>query len=106
MKSKHFLQSACMLFLLLGFQFSFASYSGGNVMGRVTDPDTKAPAGGVTVVLECLGNQMMVTTNDSGYYYASNLPAGIYTVTAAYMSNHSVVTGVKVGDDDQKTVDI
>jgi len=95
-----------MLFLLLGFQFSFASYSGGNVMGRVTDPDTKAPAGGVTVVLECLGNQMMVTTNDSGYYYASNLPAGIYTVTAAYMSNHSVVTGVKVGDDDQKTVDI
>jgi len=75
-------------------------------MGRVTDPVTKAPAGGVTVVLECLGNQTAVTTNDSGYYYASNLPSGIYTVTAAYMSNHSVVTGVKVVGDEQKVVDV
>lgn len=75
-------------------------------MGRVTDPDTKAPAGGVTVVIECRGNNTMVTTNDSGYYYASNLPSGIYTITAAYMSNHSTVTNVKVGADDQKIVDV
>ena len=106
MKSKHFLQSACMLLMLLGFQFSFASYSGGSIMGRVIDPDTKAPAGGVTVVLENQGNQTAVITNDSGYYYASNLPAGIYTVTAAFMSNHASVTGVKIEGDIQETVDV
>ncbi len=106
MKSKLFVQSACMLLLLLGFQFSFASYSGGSVMGRVVDPTTKKPAADVTVVLECMGNQIAVTTNDSGYYYASNLPAGLYSISAAYMSNHSVVNGVKLGNDDQKTVDV
>jgi hypothetical protein len=106
MKSKLFLQLACLLFLLLGFQFSFASFGGGSVMGRVIDPDTKAPASGVTVVLECLGNQTTVTSNDSGYYYASNLPSGIYTVTAYYMSNRSTVTDVKIVGDVQKVVDV
>ena len=106
MKSKHFLQSAAVLIQLLGFQFSFASYSGGNIMGRVVDPDTKVPAADVTVVLESQGNQMVVTTNDSGYYYASNLSAGIYTVTAAFMKYHASVTGVKIESDDQAIVDI
>ena len=105
MKTKLFFKAMCMLLMLFGFQFSFAS-DGGSVMGQVIDPDTKAPAGSVTVVLESMGNQTVVTTNDSGYYYASNLPAGIYTVTAAFMGSHASVTEVKIANDAQVTVNI
>ena len=105
MKHKLILQAVLLLALSFCFQFAFAT-GGGSVMGRVTDPDTKAPAADVTVVFECQGNQLGFTTNDSGYYYASNLPVGVYTVTASYMSNHSTVTGVRVGDEAQKIVDI
>ena len=105
MKTKLLFKAVCMLLMLFGFQFSFAS-DGGSVMGRVTDPNTKAPAGGVTVVLECLGNQTAFTTNDSGYYYASNLPTGVYTITAAFMGRHASVTEVKIGSDAQLTVNI
>jgi hypothetical protein len=97
--------AACVLMLLFSFQFLFAT-GGGKIMGRVTDPDTKAPAGDVTVVFDCLGNQTSCTTNDSGYYYSANLPVGVYTITASYMSNHSTITGVRVLDDQQQVVDL
>ena len=93
-----------LLLLLLGFQFSYAG--NGSVMGRVTDPVTKVPAADVTVVLDNQGNQLSFITNDSGFYYASNLPVGIYSVTASFMNNRSTVTGVKVNSDEQKIVDV
>jgi hypothetical protein len=105
-KSKLILQITGMLLLTFGFQFLFALPGAGSVMGRVTDPDTKAPAADVTVIFENQGTQKVFITNDSGYYYASNLPVGIYTVTASYMSVHNTVIGVRVGDDDQKILDI
>jgi hypothetical protein len=58
------------------------------------------------VVFENQGTQQAFTTNDSGYYYTTNLPAGIYTVTASYMSTHVTIEGVKVNDDDQRILDI
>ena len=106
MKSKLHLQAALALLMLLSFQFSFAAYSGGSIMGRVIDPDTKAPVADAAVVFENQGTQRAFTTNDSGYYYAGSLPVGIYTVTAMYMSNRSIVNSVKVGDDEQRIVDI
>ena len=106
MKSKLLPASVCLLLLTFSVQFLFALPGGGSVMGRVTDPDTKAPAADVTVVFESQGTQRAFMTNDSGYYYASNLPVGIYNVTASYMSTHVTVTGVKIGDDDQRVLDI
>ena len=100
------MQTVCAMLLMLGFQLVSATPGGGSVMGRVTDPDTKAPLADITVVFECQGSQKGFTTNDSGYYYTSNLPAGLYSVTASFMSNHVTITGVKVGDGDQKIVDI
>jgi len=103
--SKLLLQTVCMLLLLFGFQFTFAQ-GNGSVMGQVVDPATKEPLPDITVVFDCEGVQHAFTTNEHGYYYASHLPAGMYNVTAAFMSNNSTVTGVKVGSDDQKVVDI
>ena len=101
---KSMFRAACMLVLIVGFQSSFAQ-GRGSVMGQVTDPDTKAPAADVTVVFENQGMQKMFTTNDNGFYYASNLPEGVYTVTAAYMSSHVKLLNVKVTDE-QKILDI
>ena len=97
--------AAGVLMLLFSFQLSFAT-GGGKIMGRVTDPDTKAPAADVTVVFECMGNQLTCSTNDSGYYYSPNLPIGVYNVTAMFMSNHVTITGVKISDEDQKLVNM
>jgi hypothetical protein len=105
-KSKVFAQTVCAMLLILGSQLVSAAPGGGSVMGRVTDPDTKAPAADVTVVFECQGSQKAFITNDSGYYYTSNLPVGVYIVTASYMSTHAIVKNVIIGDDDQKVVDI
>ena len=97
--------AACVLLLTLGFQTAFAQ-GRGSVMGQVTDPVSKAPLSDITVVFECQGNQLPFFTNDSGFYYASNIPVGTYSATAAYMNNHSTVTGITVGSGDQKEVDI
>ena len=106
MKTKLLPATACLLLLMFSVQFLFALPGGGSVMGRVTDPDTKEPAADVNVIFENQGTQRAFMTNDSGYYYASNLPVGIYSVTASYMSSHVTVQGVRVGDDDQKVLDI
>ena len=104
-KPNLFFQAAGVLMLLFSFQFLFAT-GGGKIMGRVTDPDTKAPAADVTVVFDCLGNQTSCNTNDSGYYYSPNLPVGVYSITAVFMSNRTTITGVKVIDDGQRVEDI
>lgn len=75
-------------------------------MGQVIDPKTKQPVSDATVILENQGSQKMFFTNEHGYYYASNIPAGVYSVTASFLSNSSRVNGVKVGSDESKQVDI
>ena len=105
MKSKLLLQAALMLLLSFSFQFLFAT-GGGKIMGRVVDPDTKVPAADVTVVFDCMGNQLTCTTNDSGFYYSPNLPVGVYNVTAMFMSNSTTISGVKVTDDGQRALDL
>ena len=103
MKTLNFLRTGFMLILSLLFHFSNAA---GSIMGRVTDPQTKKPVGDVTVSVECQGFSKPFFTNDSGYYYASNIPAGVYTVGASFQGKTSVVTGVKLGNDDVKQVDL
>ncbi len=76
MKPKQLLPAV--MLLLLFSQHSFAS--GGNIMGQVVDTTNKLPLIDATVVLDCKGNQQSVMTNEHGYYYASNIPAGAYTI--------------------------
>lgn len=75
------------------------SIPGGTVMGKVSDPQTGKPVADATVIFNCQGNQLVFYTNQNGLYNAGNIPAGMYEVTATYMSNKVTVTQVKVSND-------
>jgi len=106
MKTQNTIRAAGLLLLSCLFQLSFANIIGGNLMGRVTDPETKEPIDGATVILENQGSQKVYYTNESGYYYASNVPAGVYNITITYMSNKTTVPAYKIGNDDERALDI
>src|ERR1043165_1557043 len=105
MKTHNHIRAAGLLLLSLFFNISFAD-SGGSVIGQVTDPDTKEPIDGATVVFESQGRQIPFLTDAKGYYYASNLTAGLYNVTAAYMGHSYTEPSYKVGNEDVLVLDI
>lgn len=105
MKNRKHLQVLLMAALMLSHIFAFA-FSGGNVMGQVTDPDTKEPIASASVVFDCMGNQLVFETNEKGYYYASNIPAGTYKVTYMFMSNKVTVPNYVVGNEQTKQLDV
>jgi hypothetical protein len=106
MKTQNKIRAAGLLLLAFVFQFSFASNIGGSIMGQVTDPDTKEPVSFASVIFENQGTQKVFVTNESGYYYASNIPAGVYNITATYMSKHITLENYKLSNDENKTLDI
>ena len=52
----------------------------GRVTGRVTDKDTNAPLGGVTVVLQGPQGEDATLTDDKGEYLFTSLPVGPYVL--------------------------
>lgn len=72
----------------------------GSLMGQVTDPDTKQPVDGATVVLDCKGSQMAFMTNEKGYYYASNVPACNYTVHVTYQGKELTLSNIEIKSDE------
>ncbi len=105
MNKQNLIRAAGMLLLVLVFNLSHA-FSGGSIMGQVLDPDTKEPVAFATVVLHSASGDLAYVTDEKGYYYASNIPIGVYTVTVAMMSNKSEVTNVKVTSDVTLTVNV
>lgn len=101
MKTRTILQAALTLPLLLGFTAAMA-LGGGNLSGQITDPDTKEPIEGAVVVFEGKGNTAVFSTNQAGYYYASNLAPGTYKMIVSYMSNKVEVGEVKLVEGDEK----
>lgn len=91
--------------LIMAAQQLFA-LGGGSVMGQVTDPDTHEPVSDATVIFECEGTQKMFFTNEKGYYYAGNIPAGLYNIAVSYMSTSVKITGVKVMNDEVQEIPI
>ncbi|MGD8496859.1 MAG: carboxypeptidase-like regulatory domain-containing protein, partial [Gemmatimonadales bacterium] len=66
----------------------FGQASTGKVQGRVVDEATGAPIAGasVTVVGSTIGN----LTNDQGYYFLNEVPAGLQTVRAEFIGYRAV----------------
>lgn len=108
MKTQHVLRAfgiMAVLFLCLGT--ANAAPGSGSVMGQVTDPgNDNKPVDGATVILDCKGNQFTYYTNEKGYYYASNIPAGTYTVTIMFMSETKNAGEIRVGSDDTQVLDV
>lgn len=93
--------------LLVAFMLQSASlFAGGSIMGRVTDPDSHKPVVDAIVLIEGTGSTLDYLTDSNGYYYASNIPAGVYTVSATVMSKRTEVTGVKMGNDEVVTINM
>jgi hypothetical protein len=100
------IRAAGLMLLICAFQFSFAGFTGGSIMGRVVDPETKEPVAFATVVVESEGTQKIYNTNEEGYYYASNIPSGVYSVTVTLMSRTVKVIDIRVSNDESRVVDV
>ncbi len=105
MKTQKSKRGIILLLFSLYVQFSFA-LTGGSIMGQVTDPETKNPVSDAAVVLDCQGTQKVFMTNENGFYYASNISSGVYSIKVSFMSKVSEPIVVKVGDDETKEVNI
>lgn len=105
MKTKHNLKTLLLIVCVAAANFVHA-ITGGSIMGQVKDPDTDLPIAGIPVVLESQGSSLVFTTNENGYYYASNIPPGVYTVTVKYMKNTTSIKEVKVGNDEARNIDL
>lgn len=105
MKTKHHLKTLLLMLCVAAANLANAA-TGGSIMGQVKDPDTDLPVAGIQVVLESQGSSLVFQTNESGYYYASNIPPGVYTITVRYMKNATIVENVKIGNDETQNVDL
>jgi predicted heme/steroid binding protein len=73
----------CLFAVLLGdFENAFAQSDLGRISGFVNDQSGAAVPNAKVTVRNQSGVERQATTNESGYYVISNIPAGLYTMTA------------------------
>lgn len=73
----------CLFAFLLGdLEKAFAQSDLGRVSGFVNDQSGAAVPNAKVTVRNQSGVERQATTNESGYYVISNIPAGLYTMTA------------------------
>jgi hypothetical protein len=74
---------ALALLFLLATSLAFAQSDLGSISGFVKDPSgAVVPKAQVTVKNEASGTERQTNTNDSGFYTITNIPPGMYSVTA------------------------
>ncbi|HET7038809.1 MAG TPA: TonB-dependent receptor [Gemmatimonadales bacterium] len=74
----------------------------GKVEGTVNDPNGQPVAGAQILIL---GTSLGATTNDAGYYFINNVPAGVYTLRSQFIGfSPAEVRGVRVLADQTATV--
>jgi hypothetical protein len=73
----------CAMFLIsLSVTTAFAQSDLGRISGFIKDPSGATIANAKVTVQNKSGLQRSTMTNDSGYYTITNVPAGLYTMTA------------------------
>ena len=92
-----------LLLALLVFATPLMSASKGSIKGRVTDAQTGKPLVGVNVVIQ--KHKLGAATDLKGRYKITNVPEGIYTLTATMIGySPETVKKVKVKDGKTNTV--
>src|SRR5262245_46588907 len=89
------------LFLLLGLLFGSASAA--SIAGRVRDANTNTYPLGVHVAIRELGRA--ANTQSDGTFDFANVPAGDYTLVAAYTGYDDVTQAVRVIDGTEARAD-
>ena len=101
---------ATLLLLCVGLLVSVHAQSAttGTITGTVRDPQGAAvPKAEVTITEEKTGTSRTVTATEDGFYTATSLPAGIYSISAAPTGfKKSVTTGVDLHVNENKTVNL
>src|SRR4029077_397602 len=70
----------CLGFIISGLVFAQSDL--GTVSGFVKDPSGATVANAKVTIRNNRGVERVATTNDSGYYAITNVPAGLYTILA------------------------
>lgn len=93
---------------LLAFSWLGAQQTTGTISGRVTDTTGAViPGVEVTIANEQTGVRRTVVTNDAGLYTATQLPVGIYSVSASLTGfKRSEHSGIQLHVREEKVVDI
>ena len=85
-----------------------ASATVGSLRGRVVDTADGKPAGGVTIVVKSPAQQVdqVAITDESGLYFVTALPPGMYTLTVFYGASSFTRNGVLVQIDKEAVVNL
>src|SRR5215813_13899531 len=101
---------ASLLLLSMGLLVGVHAQSSttGNITGTVRDPQGAAvPKAEVTISDEKTGTSRTVTATEDGFYNATSLPAGVYSVSAAPAGfKKTITTGVDLHVNENKTVNL
>jgi hypothetical protein len=101
---------ASLLLLSIGLLVGVHAQSSttGNITGTVRDPQGAAvPKAEVTITDEKTGVSRTISATDDGFYNATSLPAGIYTVSTAPAGfKKTLTTGVELHVNENKTVNL
>src|SRR5215813_13626698 len=101
---------ASFLLLIIGLLVGVHAQSSttGNITGTVRDPQGAAvPKAEVTITEEKTGASRTVTATEDGFYNATSLPAGVYSVSAAPAGfKKTITTGVDLHVNENKTVNL
>jgi outer membrane receptor for ferrienterochelin and colicin len=88
--------------LVVGARGLWAQGTTGKIEGSVNDPNGQPVAGAQVLIL---GTSLGATTNDAGYYFINNVPAGVYTLRAQFIGfSPNEVRNVRVLADQTITV--
>lgn len=101
---------ASLLLLCIGLLIGVHAQSSttGNITGTVRDPQGAAvPKAEVTITDEKTGATRTITATEDGFYNATSLPAGIYTVSTSPSGfKKTLTTGVELHVNENKTVNL
>src|SRR5690349_24971999 len=101
---------ASLLLLSMGLLVGVHAQSSttGNITGTVRDPQgATVPEAEVTITEEKTGATRTLTATEDGFYNATSLPAGNYSVSTAPSGfKKSITTGVELHVNENKTVNL
>ena len=82
MRRAAYLVFCVVLLICLSLPLAFAQSDLGRISGFIKDPSGATVPNAKIIVRNNSGLERQSTTNDSGYYNVTNVPAGVYTLTA------------------------
>jgi hypothetical protein len=91
-----------LLFVLLSVKA--VAVSMGQIVGQVTEKETKLPVAFAELIFENRMDKIEVKTNEYGHYYAAHLPTGKYQVRMVYNNRTFVMNNVQVYDDNTSEI--